>query len=84
MKKHFPFICCWLAQWPLLACLLWQACQQWRQWSWPVIGLHALALWWLCYLGLFLSAQSYRRERTGDAWFAVLTSPLIVWLLRAG
>ncbi|MDO5091369.1 MAG: hypothetical protein Q4D61_07460 [Cardiobacteriaceae bacterium] len=81
MKKHLPFISCWLLQWPLLGYCLWQAVMHARQWSWLEIGMRALSLWWLCYLGLFLGMQQYRHQRTGDAWFAVLTSPLVVWAL---
>ncbi|MDO4694483.1 MAG: hypothetical protein Q4A62_07650 [Eikenella sp.] len=81
MKKHLPFICCWLLQWPLLGYCLWQVVMHARQWSWLEVGIRALALWWLCYLGLFLGMQQYRRQRTGDAWFAVLTPPLVVWAL---
>lgn len=81
MNKHLPFICCWLGQWPLLGYCLYQAAVHGRTWSWPAIGMRAMALWWLCYLGIFLSRQLYRRERTGDAWFSVLTSQLMVWAL---
>lgn len=57
MNKHLPFICCRLGQWPLLGYCLYQAAMHGRTWSWPAIGMCAMALWWLCYLGIFLSRQ---------------------------